>query len=365
LAAFLFLSREMSRHFLISPNPFKGTYSALQVANALRRGLIQAGVHVKDICLIPMADGGPGTLDVLQTALGGKFRRARVQGPLGKIRSARWLKVGRLAVIESAEAVGLTLVPKHDRNALAASSYGLGQLILAARVAGCGEILLGLGGTATTDGGAGMAQALGWRLRDAQGEDLKPGGESLGRLESVRAPSLKRFSRLKIKVLCDVKNPLYGIRGAAHVFSPQKGASPIQVKILDQGLRRLARFMRPGLSSYSGGGAAGGLGAGLMHFCGARLVPGATTLMRLSGFSSSLRRSDIVFTGEGYFDSQSLQGKLPYAVAQKARALGKRCVIFCGFAEPGLRPKGIDIVSLRKRSIEEAVKDWVKQSGFY
>ena len=270
---------------------------------------------------MPLADGGPGTLEALHAALGGEVKRRRVRGPLGAPVTAKWLKLpGRLAVIESAQAIGLERVPSHQRDAMKASSFGLGELMLAAVRAGCRELWIGLGGSATTDAGMGMALALG----------------SPSALKGVR-----------VRVLCDVDNPLYGPQGAAYVFAPQKGANPSQVKALDVRLRAAARLMPKGLPQRPGAGAAGGLGAGLMAFAQAKLMPGAATLMRLCQFESKLKQADWVVSGEGNFDSQSLRGKLPVVIARAAARARKRCTLVCGRIHPGLKLKNVELVELK------------------
>jgi glycerate kinase len=306
--------------FLVAPNPFKGTLSSLQAARAIARGL--GAIERQASCeIMPLADGGPGTLAALRAALGGKLMRARVRGPLGDPVTARWLRLqGRRGVIESAEAIGLAQLRGKKPRPLQASSYGLGQLMLAARQAGCRELWIGLGGSATTDAGLGMALALG---------------------------SPAAIKGLRLRVLCDVDNPLYGPRGAAHVFAPQKGANPAQLLALDARLRAAGRLMPEGLALRPGAGAAGGLGAGLMAWAGADLVPGAETLLELCRFKERVRNVDWVVSGEGRLDSQSLRGKLPVALARAALKAGKRCLLVCGSIEKGLRLKGVDLVELK------------------
>lgn len=329
--------------FLVAPNDFKGSLSAAQAARAMARG-IRAGLPGSDCELLPLADGGPGTLHALRQALGGRPRLSPVLNSLGNKTRARWLEIGPgLAFIESAEAVGL----KHGKDPLRAHSFGLGQLLLAANTAGMRQVWVGLGGSATSDGGSGMARALGWRFLDAKGLELGAGGAALAGLARVEKPRSRLG--LKVKVLCDVDNPLLGPRGAAKVYSPQKGASPAQVRRLEAGLRRLAAFLPKGLSTRPGAGAAGGLGAGLMAFAGARLVPGAAEILKLSRFQARLRRCDAVITGEGRLDSQSLRGKLPWSVAMAAMAAGRPCVIVCGKAVG--RFKGVEVIELAGRGM--------------
>lgn len=321
---------------MLCPNPFKGTLSASAAAKALASGLARAGWTVE---ALPLADGGPGTLDALRVALGGRVHRERVDGPLGMRLRAGWLELpGRAAVVESAQAIGLERCPTGRLDPLAADSRGLGQLLLAVHAAGARTVWVGLGGSATTDGGAGMARALGWRFLDAQGRDLPAGGGALRALDRVLPPPRDMLKGLRIRVLCDVDNPLYGPRGAAEVYGPQKGARPAQVRRLDEGLRLLAksapRQEAPGggssLALLSGAGAAGGLGFGLCAFARGRLVRGAPAILKLVSLRRRLRRADWVLTGEGCLDRQTLAGKLPSALARAARAAGKPCLVVCG-----------------------------------
>lgn len=315
---------------LIAPNPYKGTYTASEAARLIAIRLRRRHPHAQ-IDLLPLADGGPGTVDALHAALGGRLMRSTVRGPLGRPLAAAWLKVNaRLAVIESAQAIGLERVPPGRRDAMKASSFGLGQLMLAARRSGCRELLIGLGGSATTDAGIGMALALG---------------------------SLDAMKGVAIRVLCDVDNPLYGPQGAARVFAPQKGASPAQVRALDARLRSASRLMPVPVARQKGAGAAGGLGAGLMAFAGAALVPGAATLMGLCRFHARLKKADWVISGEGNFDAQSLGGKLPYAVAMEALKAKKKCSLVCGKIAEGMLGRavrkragilGVELVELKK-----------------
>lgn len=316
---------------LVAPNPYKGTLTAVQAAAALARGLRRAGLRSRPL---PLADGGPGTLSALRAALGGRLRRARVAGPLGSPVSAVWLDLpGGLAVVESAQAIGLHRVPPVRRAALVASTEGLGQLLLAVAAAGKRRVLLGLGGSASSDGGVGLARALGWRFEDAAGQALAPGGGALEGLARLHRPRRRALAGLRLEALCDVSAPLYGPRGAARVYAPQKGATPAQVGILDKGLRRLAALAGPALAREPGSGAAGGLGFGLRAFAGARLRPGAEALADWCGLESELERADWVLTGEGCLDAQSLQGKLPAFLARRAGTLGKPCIAVVGRCE--------------------------------
>lgn len=287
---------------------------------------------------MPLSDGGPGLLEAIHLALGGRWCSLKVSGPLGKSVRARWLQLGpRKAVVESAQAIGLSLLAESRRDALRAHSFGLGQLLLELKKRGIREVWLGLGGSACTDGGTGMARALGWKFLDSHDRELTLGGGNLQMLARVIAPGRSALRDLKIRVLCDVNNPLYGKRGAAWVYGPQKGASPAQVRRLDAGLKRLGSHFGPRISRRPGAGAAGGLGAGLMAFAGAELVPGARSLMLLLGFMQKLKACDWVISGEGRLDAQSAAGKLPIEIAKAAKKSGKSCWLLVGSAA---RPAG-------------------------
>jgi len=299
---------------VIAPDSFKGSLSALQAARAIARGLrrVLPAAHYQ---LVPVADGGEGTVDALLAAVGGRRITTTVCGPLGEPVAAHWglLREG-MAVIEMAAASGLTLVSPTCRRPLGASTFGTGELISAALDRGVRQILLGIGGSASTDGGAGMAQALGVRLLDARGRPLRPGigGGALQRVARIDGAGLDpRLATVELLVACDVNNPLVGPRGAAAVYGPQKGATPADVQVLDANLRHFGRlagaFCGQPLLRRPGGGAAGGLGAGLLAF---------------AGLERALAGADLVITGEGRLDSQTRFGKTPASVAALAARYG-------------------------------------------
>ena len=275
-----------------------------------------------EIC--PLADGGEGTLDALLAATGGFIKTKRVRGPLGESVEANWgiLPDGK-AVIEMAQASGLTLISPEKRDAKSASSFGTGQLIKDALIAGSREIFVGLGGSATTDGGAGALSALGAILRDENDVVLPPGGAALAKLHTIDLRFFDpRVEKAKITLLCDVQNPLCGENGAARVYGPQKGASPEDVAILDGALANFAQISRAmgrDFAQKSGAGAAGGLGFGLMAFCGAQTRSGIEAVLEASDFAAKLRGADLVLTGEGALDAQTLSGKTVAGVCRAAR----------------------------------------------
>ena len=265
---------------LVAPQEFKGSLSAVEAADCIAAG-VKRSLPAADIDLAPLADGGPGTVDAIVRAAAGRLSTARVEGPLGAPVDARWGRIGdgRTAVIEMAAAAGLTLLRGGELDPRRASTYGVGQLLWHALEAGAGRILIGVGGSATNDGGAGMAAALGARFRDDGGTELPPGGAALARLALIDPAGLdQRLYGVEIEVLCDVRNPLLGPDGASAVYGPQKGADPPTAAELDDALANYAGIVERDLgvriSDLPGGGAAGGLAAGLRAFCGARLVSG-------------------------------------------------------------------------------------------
>ncbi len=314
---------------VIAPDSFKESLTAPEVAKAIEKGLKRV---LRDVsCVrVPMADGGEGTVEAVVAATGGRVLRRRVRGPLGEpVQAPLGLLPDGSAVIEMAAASGLPLVPPARRNPARTSTYGTGELIRAAVRLGVRRLIVGIGGSATNDGGAGMAQALGAVFRDAGGRVLaRPlaGGE-LGAVASIDPSGIAPLlGGLEILVACDVRNPLCGPRGASAVFGPQKGATPAQVRELDAKLLHFGRLLERStgrrVMRRPGAGAAGGLGAGLMAFCGARLVPGAELLIELVGLARHLEGADLVITGEGRIDAQTAFGKAPTGVARVARACG-------------------------------------------
>jgi len=323
---------------LVAPQEFKGTLTAVEAAAAMARGLRAAFPDI-ELDLLPMADGGPGTAAALLAALGGETRRAPAHDPLLRPIEAEWalLADGR-GVVECAAASGLLRLGEGEltpANARRASSRGTGELIAAALDAGVEDLVVGLGGSATTDGGAGMAEALGYRLLDAAGRPLPPGGAALARLHAIdpgrRDP---RLERLRCAGATDVSNPLCGPEGAAAVYGPQKGADARAVADLDAALRRFAEVVRRdlgiGVRDRPGAGAAGGLGAGLIAFLGAELGSGAEVVGRAAGAAARVRAADLVIAGEGRLDGQTAYGKAPRYLAGLAAAAGKPAACIAG-----------------------------------
>lgn len=328
---------------LVAPDKFKGSLSANSAAGAIGRGLAKVLPDAL-IDLLPMADGGDGTVEAVVQATNGDIHTSPARNPLGEIVNATW-GIGasrdgiKTAVIEMSAASGLRLVEGRNKP-LEATTFGTGQLIKAALDAGCRRIIIGIGGSATTDGGVGAAQALGVRFIDADGAEIGRGGGALEQLNAIdmsgRDP---RLADCEILVACDVDNPLYGPRGAAQVYGPQKGADSEQIERLDSGLRALANAISKHLgfdvSGIEGAGAAGGLGAGLAAFAGANLVAGAVLVGDIVGLSSRIEGSDLVVTAEGRIDSQTARGKVPVGVSREARSRGIPAVAVAGSIGPG------------------------------
>jgi glycerate 2-kinase len=315
----------MRMKVIVAPDKFKGSLSAAAAAEAMARGVLSA---LPDALVdrVPMADGGEGTVDALVAATGGQIREATVAGPLGEPVRARFglLGDGKTAVVEMAAASGLVLVPADQRDPLRASTTGTGHLLLAAIGAGARRIIVGIGGSATNDGGAGLAQALGFRLLDGSGAPLPPGGGSLGRLARIDGSGRdRRLEGVEIAVACDVDNPLCGPQGASAVYGPQKGATPETVAELDENLRHLAKIVERDLNcsilDLPGAGAAGGLGGGLVAFAGGRLERGIDLVIRAVGLADRLHGAHLCLTGEGSLDASSAFGKTAVGVARLAR----------------------------------------------
>ena len=313
---------------VIAPDSFKECLAAEAVAAAMAEGVRAAAPQAEVLC-VPMADGGEGTVRALVAATGGALHRARVTGPLGEPVEAEFgvLGDGATAVIEMAAASGLPLVPPARRDPTQTTTFGTGELIRAALGLGVAHVILGIGGSATVDGGAGMAQALGVRLLDATGAAIGRGGGPLERLARIdTAARDSRLDGLLCEVACDVDNPLVGPNGAARVYGPQKGATPAMAERLDANLAHLADVVERDLGlrvrDLPGAGAAGGLGAGLVAFLGAKLRPGVEVVVDAVGLEAALDGADLVLVGEGRLDGQTARGKLPVGVARIASRMG-------------------------------------------
>lgn len=321
---------------LIAPDSYKGSLSSTQVANAMEKGLVRvfegASIHK-----IPIADGGEGTVEAMVCATGGRVFQSWVRGPDGAAVQSVWgvLGDGQTAVIEMAAASGLSLVLETKRNPRVTSSFGVGQLIRVAMDRGYMKIILGLGGSATNDGGAGMAEALGFRFMNKAGESLPPGGAALKNLHRIDLSQVDpRLKMTQITVACDVDNPLYGPNGASVIYGPQKGATPEMISELDSALMNFAKiaFATTGrdVANIPGAGAAGGMGAGLLFFTDAVLKPGVQVVLEATGMENLVREADLIVTGEGRTDSQTSFGKAPSGVGELAKKYDKVAICLSG-----------------------------------
>lgn len=336
---------------VIAPDSFKDSLDAAGVAHAIAGGLAEAWPGA-ELVECPMADGGEGTLEAIVAASQGELRRQVVRGPLGQGVEAAWgwLADSRTAVIEMAQASGIQLLPRDQRDACRSSTWGTGELIAAALAAGAQRIVLAIGGSATNDGGSGMLRALGLRLFDAQDQPLAEGGLALAGLARLDASGVDpRLAEVCVEVAADVDNPLCGANGASAIFGPQKGASAEQVKALDQALGHFAdhcaQLLGKDLRDAPGSGAAGGMGFAAKAFMGARFRPGVEVVAELADLDSLVQGADLVITGEGRFDAQTLRGKTPMGVAKVAKRHGVPVVVLAGTLGEGyqqLYGHGID-----------------------
>jgi len=310
---------------VVAPDSFKGSLTAVEVADAIEQGIREIFPEA-EIVKIPMADGGDGTVQCLVNATGGEILKEKVTGPLGDEVLASYGILGdkKTAVIEMAEASGLTLVPENKRNPLITTTYGTGELIKIALDQGCRKMIIGIGGSATNDGGAGMVQALGVKLLDKDEEELGFGGGELKKVFRIDTKYLdNRLSETKVLVASDVSNPLCGPKGASWIYGPQKGATPEIIKELDESLAHFAEIVKRDLNKdvkdIPGAGAAGGLGASLMAFLDAELRPGIEIVIEIVRLERAIKGADLVITGEGKIDSQTIYGKAPIGVAKIAK----------------------------------------------
>ncbi len=338
---------------VIAPDSYKESLSALEVATAIEAGFREIFPDA-DYHKLPLADGGEGTVAAMIAATGGSFVKVAVTGPLGETVTAAYGLTGdgKTAVVEMAAASGLALVDPQQRNPLLTTTFGTGEVIKAALDAGACHLIIAIGGSATNDGGAGMLQALGVKLLDQKGREIGFGGGELRRLERIDISGMDpRLQACRIEAACDVNNPLTGPQGASSVFGPQKGATPEMVAQLDANLVRYAALLRRDLGAevefVPGAGAAGGMGAALLAFFGAELRPGIDIVMEAVGLEAAIRAADLVITGEGRIDIQTIHGKAPLGVAQLAKRYNKPVIGIAGCLAPDagiVHDYGIDAV---------------------
>jgi glycerate kinase len=352
---------------VIAPDSFKESLTALAVANEIEAGFREFFPDA-DYVKLPVADGGEGTVQAMIDASGGRLVNLRVTGPLGEPVSSFYglMGDGATAVIEMAAASGLELVPPAQRDPLRTTSYGTGELILNALNAGARRFVLGIGGSATNDGGAGMLQALGGRLTDSAGAELAVGGGALSGLARIDLSGLDaRIKECVFDIACDVSNPLVGPQGASAIFGPQKGATPAMVARLDDNLRHyadiIARDLGKQVADVPGAGAGGGIGAAMLVFLDGRLRPGSEIVTAAVGLDAAVAGADLVITGEGRIDGQTIHGKTPIGVARVAQRHGKPVIAIAGSLSTGagaVHAHGIDAVFgavSRPCTVEEAL----------
>jgi glycerate kinase len=353
---------------VLAPDSFKESMTAKEACEAMERGIKKVNANINCIH-VPMADGGEGTMQSLVDATGGEIYSLNVIGPLGNEVKAMYgiLGDGETGILEMASASGIHLVAAERRNPLVTTTFGTGQLIKACLDHGVKKLLIGIGGSATNDGGAGVIQALGGKLLDKEGKELGFGGEELGKLTTIDLTNFdERLKDVEIEVACDVNNPLCGERGASNVFGPQKGATPEMISVLDLNLRHYASVIKEQMNKdvlgIPGAGAAGGLGAGLMAFLNGKLKKGIDMVIEYSGLEEKVKSADMVWTGEGSIDFQTQYGKTPLGVATIAKNYNKPVVALAGKIGEDidiLYSKGIDsIFGIMKgvTTIEEALE---------
>lgn len=311
---------------IVSPDSFKGSCSAIEVANSIEKAIYDVDRTV-DVVKMPVADGGEGTIDAITSCVPSTIYEMEICDPMGKRAMAKYAVIdnGDTAIIEMAQASGLPMVPVEERNPLLATTYGTGQLMKDALDKGVKKMIIGIGGSATNDGGAGMLMALGASFRNIKGEEIALGGAALAELVEIDLSEFdSRIYDVEITVACDVTNPLTGENGASYVYGPQKGATPEMVKELDAALTYFAKLSAKGFgedySTYPGTGAAGGLGFALIAYCKAKFAAGIDIVLNVSGFEKELADADLVITGEGRIDGQSVQGKVLYGIGTRAKA---------------------------------------------
>lgn len=367
---------------LLAPDKFKGSLDAPQVCEAMTEGIRMVSNEIEVVSL-PMADGGEGTLDLLLWYSAGKKYQAKVQDPLGRIIEADYgiSDDGKTAFIEMATASGLQLLNAKERNPLQTSTFGTGELIKVVIEKGVENIILGIGGSATTDAGIGMAAALGWQFFDETEKILAPIGENLIKIKTIKSPTKTASSesrKLNIIVACDVTNPLFGENGAAYIYGPQKGADKQAVKLLDDGLQNIATIIKrdfgKNFAQKEGTGAAGGLGFGTMAFLDAELKEGVKLLMDFCNFDEKLKDVDLIITGEGKIDLQTLQGKLIKGITNRAKQSKIPIAAICGTLDVSpqeLQAIGVNYATSilnRPMNLDDALKyahEGVQNATFY
>lgn len=353
---------------LLASDSYKGSLTTLQVAEQIKKGVKKVFPDAEFMC-VPVADGGEGTVEAMVSSMGGEYRSIEVTAPKGnKIQAKYGVLPDKKIVLEMAAASGLPLVPREERDVMSATTYGTGELIRAALGENCTRIYIGIGGSATNDGGMGMAQALGFSFLDKDGKEVGFGGKELKRVVKIVTENVdKRLKEKEIIVMSDVTNPLCGELGASAIYGPQKGATPEQVKELDEGLRHFAQVIKDQLNmdliDMPGAGAAGGLGAGLVAFTGAKVKSGIEAILEASDFSRKLEWADLVISGEGRIDRQSAFGKVISGISKAAKEKGVPVVAVSGSIEYGaeiIYEKGVtsmEAAVCKPMTLDEAIRN--------
>lgn len=362
------------RKIIISPDSFKGSLSAREVADCCAKAVRKVFENA-EIIIMPIADGGEGTIKTLSESFGGVSRQCRVSDPLGRDVMTSYMisEENKSAIMEVAQASGITLLSQEERNPLKTSTYGLGMLIADAIENGCRNIMVGLGGSATNDGGMGMLSALGYKFLDKDGQTLKGSGEDLNKVVSIDSSHVNPLLKnVNFTIACDVDNLLIGENGATAVYGPQKGATPNMLEVLENGMQNYARIMEQftgnKISNLPGAGAAGGLGAAFLAFFQAKMIPGIELVLDTLKFDNNIKGADLIITGEGKIDSQSLRGKVLSGVLRRAKKEHVPVLAIAGSVEDSqeLNDAGLCTVMPIQSgiiSLEEAMKPSVASSN--
>ena len=321
---------------VIAIDSLKGSLSSIEAANAIKKGIENSKLDA-EIIIKPLADGGEGTVDALVDGMNGTRKTVEVCGPAGKTVTATYgmLEDTKTAIMEMAQAAGITQVSGDEKNPLTTTTYGVGEMIKAAINEGCRNFIMGIGGSATNDAGVGMLQALGFKFYDENDNLVGLGGQVLNQIKKIDdSDKLKELDECNFKIACDVNNPLFGLNGAAHIYAPQKGATPEIVEELDNGLKNFSEVVKKGLdkdlAQTEGAGAAGGLGYGFLTFLNSKLESGIKIILEETKLEESVKDADIVVTGEGRLDNQTAMGKAPIGVAKLAKQYGAKVIAFAG-----------------------------------
>lgn len=330
-----FYEEEYKMKIVVAIDSFKGSLSSLQAGNAAKDGIRRALGDCAEVCVIPVADGGEGTVDALADGLGGEIKTVEVSNPLGRKREAKYGMIGKTAVIEIAEAAGIALISKDELNPMNTTTYGVGEIIRDAIRNGCREFIIGIGGSATNDGGTGMLKALGFEFYKENGEVVSQGAKELAKIKYIDDKNvLPELKECKFDIACDVSNPLCGKNGCSEIFAPQKGAKKEDIAFMDEGMKNYATVTAEKYKNadmnFSGAGAAGGMGFAFMAYLGGELQSGIDLILSKNGIEDKIKDADLVITGEGRIDNQTAMGKAPSGIAKIAKKHKKTVVAVSG-----------------------------------